>query len=95
VVRDDLPLGILAAQVVHAAGETSTGELQTGTSAVVLTASQDGLLELSARLDEVNVPHKLVRESDYPYSGQLMALGVRPERRSKLKKYLSSLPLLR
>lgn len=94
LVRDDLPKGMMAAQVVHAAGESSPGALPEGTFAVVLAASQEKLLELSEVLKAAGIGYKIIRENDPPYSGQIMSLGIQPERRSKLKKYLRYFPLL-
>jgi hypothetical protein len=37
----------------------------------------------------------LIVESDAPYSGQAMALGIEPTDRKLLKKHLSNLPLLK
>jgi hypothetical protein len=86
----------MASQVVHAAGESSPGDLPDGTFAVVLGAEDErALLTVADRLSAAGVGHVLIRESDSPFCGQAMAIGVRPGRRSQLKKYLSSLPLLR
>jgi len=61
VVRQDLPLGVLCAQVVHAAGESSD-RVPTGTHAVVLSvpdeaalASVAGRLRLRASLTTPSV----------------------------------------
>lgn len=57
---------------VHAAGES--GPAGPGTTAVVLQVEgQDALLRLSASLEE---PHTIFFESDPPYVGQAMALGL-------------------
>lgn len=96
VVRRDLPLGLLAAQVVHAAGESAPQRLPPGTYAIVLSVEGPAELEaLAARLGARNVRHTLIRENDPPYSGQATAIGVEPARRSVLARHLSSLPLLR
>jgi peptidyl-tRNA hydrolase len=93
VVRPDLPRGVLAAQVVHAAGESSPGNLPSGTYAVVLQAREQALLELEHRLQEAGVRHRAIREE--AMSGQLTAIGIEPRRKSELKRLLSSIPLLR
>ena len=95
IVRPDLPVGLLAAQVTHAAGESSTGDLGPGTYAVVLAAPPDRLAALEALLKAQGVPHSAVRENDAPWSGQLMAIGLRPAPRDQVQRYVSSLPLLR
>lgn len=84
---------MLAAQVTHAAGESSPGDLPAGTYAVVLAA--DDLAPVEQHLIDNEIPHRAIRENDGDYAGQLVAIGVRPERRSKLKRHFSSLPLLR
>ncbi|MHC4507740.1 MAG: peptidyl-tRNA hydrolase [Planctomycetota bacterium] len=95
VVRPDLPRGLLAAQVTHAAGESSTGNLNPGTYAVVLQADAQALLELEQLLRDQCVPHRAIRESDPPYEGALMAIGLEPCRRKEVERHVSSLPLLR
>lgn len=95
IVRSDLPRGVLAAQVVHAAGESSTGNLKSGTYAVALQASEIELHALAARLQIAGVPHTKIIENNDEYAGQLMAIGVRPAPRDQLRRYFSSLPLLK
>lgn len=95
IVRPDLPRGVLAAQVTHAAGESSSGDLSPGTYAVVLQASPDALISLEQQLIERDVPHRAIRESSGAYEGQLMALGLRPAPRKEVQRHVSSLPLLR
>ena len=46
IVREDLPTGVMAAQIVHAAGESSPGDLPPNTFAVALAASDEQQLEL-------------------------------------------------
>jgi peptidyl-tRNA hydrolase len=95
IVRPDLPIGVLAAQVTHAAGESSPGNLPPGTYAVVLAAEREKLLELEKFLRENGVKFKAVRESDTPYTGELMSIGLAPQLKNNVRKFLSSLPLLR
>ena len=96
VVRSDLPRGFLAAQIVHAAGETSNGQVPPGTNAVVLAVpDEETLSKVATALSEASVPHTQIREPDPPYFGQLTAIGLFPvEDRAKLKPILSKLPLL-
>lgn len=97
VVRSDLPRGFLAAQVVHAAGETSPGGLPEGTHAVVLAVPDEVTLrEVAASLDRADVAHKLITEPDAPWNGAATAIGVEPvEDRSDLRRVLGRLPLLK
>lgn len=87
---------MLAAQVAHAAGESSPGDLPEGTYAVILGAKSSFELErISQRLRMQGIRHKQIRENDPPYRGELMALGLEPAPRSVLKRHLRELPLLR
>jgi peptidyl-tRNA hydrolase len=95
-VRQDLPLGFLAAQVTHAAGESSPGGLKPGTNAVVLAVrSEAELAALDRRLAQEGVEHVTICEPDPPWNGALTALGLPPTAdRGRLRPFLSSLPLL-
>lgn len=96
MVRADLPRGLQAAQMVHAAGESSPGDLPDGTHAVVLTAADELSLHRVARtLEAAGVSFVRIHESDPPWDGALMALGVRPVRKEVARRWLSSLPLLK
>jgi peptidyl-tRNA hydrolase len=95
-VRDDLPLGFLAAQITHAAGESSPGNLNQGTYAVVLAVHDEASLYLLQRqLQRAGVPHVSITEPDPPWNGALTAIGIVPTTdRRLLKSVLGSLPLL-
>lgn len=88
---------MLAAQVTHAAGESSPGNLPDGTFAVVLAARDVAHLEeIAAALAAGGVAHHLVREPDEPHNGAAMAIGVVPTRdRRRVSRILGRLPLLR
>lgn len=95
VARADLPRGLQAAQIVHAAGE-SGGEKCWGAHAVVLVVQDEcALRALSLRLTEAGVAHVRIVESDAPYAGQVTALGLHPARKEDLRRHLSALPLLK
>jgi peptidyl-tRNA hydrolase len=88
-----MSVGHIAAQLVHAAGESSN-RVPTGTYAIVLAVpNQAKLLALEKRLIETGVPHKAIREPDM--DNELTAIGVEPGPRKHLRKILSNLPLLR
>lgn len=96
VVRSDLPRGLQAAQIVHAAGESSPGNIVEGTFAVVLTMpDEEALMGLGATLLRGRLPFTPVFEPDAPFNGQLMAIGIEPRRKEELRRYLSALPLLK
>ena len=96
----------MAAQVVHAAGESAsawtrqTGNaLPEGTYAVVLEVDDEAaLLEVEAHLSARGASFVAVREPDAPHSGALMAIGLFPSPRKVLQKHvggvLRRLPLL-
>jgi len=96
IVRSDLPIGVIAAQLVHAAGESSPGNLSEGTYAVVLAVPhEEALRKLAERLSRLGIGHTCITEPDAPYDGALMALGLFPRPRSELRRHLSELPLFR
>jgi hypothetical protein len=96
VVRADLPRGIQAAQIAHAAGESSPGNLPAGTYAVVLTApGERALVQVADELRRAGVRFTAVFEPDPPYDNALMALGLTPARKGALRQFLSALPLLK
>lgn len=95
-MRADLPPGIQAAQLIHAAGQSSPGNLPDGTYAVALTVPDEAALRaLAADLKLAGLPRRLVVEADAPYTGQAMALGIPPCARRTLKPFLARYPLLR
>lgn len=85
-----------AANLVHAAGESSPGNLPSSTYAVALTCSDEAVLRsLAARLTAAGVRHRAIIESEGEHAGHLMAIGLEPGDRRVLRKYVSSLPLLK
>jgi len=94
VVRSDIPIGAASAQIVHAAGESSSGNLPPNTFAVVLAAdSEDVILKLSAQLYLQNIKHIVVREPDAPWYNQAMAIGVYPQLRENVRRAFRHLRL--
>lgn len=95
-MRGDLPHGIQAAQIIHAAGKSSPGNLPVGTYAVALTVPNEAALrELATTLERAGLPRHLIVEDDAPYTGQAMALGIAPCDRKTLKPYLARYPLVK
>lgn len=86
----------MAAQIVHAAGESSPGDLEPGTNAVVLSVPDEAsLLALEHKLRCGLVGHAAIREPDAPWNGALTAIGLVPvEDRKSVKPILAGLPLL-
>ena len=56
---------------------------------------EDALKAVAARLELARVPIKRIIECDAPYTDQLMAIGCVPGQKEVLRRYLSSLPLLK
>lgn len=97
IVRDDLPRGVIAAQLVHAAGESAGGELPPGVRAVVLAVPDErSLVRVAARLHDLGVPHRVIREPDPPWCGAAMAIGMCPiaETDRRAHSVLARLPTL-
>ena len=96
IVRSDLPLGMIAAQVAHAAGVGSERHPPDVHVVVLAASDEDHLRSISQRLLDADVAQTLVQEVDPPYTHQAMSIGLELIRdRSSVKKVLSSLPLLR
>jgi hypothetical protein len=96
VVRADLPRGVQAAQIIHAAGHSAPVSLPDSTYAIALSIRDEAdLRALSERLEKAQVPFRAIHEPDAPYHGQLMALGLEPNYKSRFKKFLSNLPLIK
>lgn len=96
VVRADLPIGFMAAQIVHATGESVTGRVHPNTNAVVLVARDEAALSLLERqVTDAQIAHVAVREPDAPWNGALTAIGFEPiADRKLLRPFLGKFPLL-
>lgn len=93
-MRSDLPRGIQAANIIHAAGES--GPAPRGTHAVCLTVpTEEALRAVADRLDAARIPYVSIVETDAPYTDSLMAIGCAPAGKEALRRVLSALPLLR
>jgi hypothetical protein len=100
IIREDLPRGTLGAQIAHAARESCTqfkiDHSPLPIHVVVLAARcETHLLELEARLRAGGVPHFAMREPDPPLNGAITAIGLPPQPKTNLKKFLSSFPKLK
>lgn len=97
LIRQDLPRGVLAAQLIHAAGESAPGGLPSGTIAVALAARDEAhLASLELQLRHLGIPHRAIREPDKPWNGALMAIGIEPVvDRALVREVTGSLRLLR
>lgn len=95
-MRDDLPRNILALAVLHAAGESSPGNLSPDTHGALLCVPDEAsLVAQTERLRARGLEIVEIREDTPPWSGQLMAIGVPPGPRKLLKPHFGGLPCLR
>lgn len=95
VTRADIPFGVQAAQLIHAAGQSVESKVPDGTYAIALHVQNEvELRKLSAKLTGAAIDHALIIEVDKPYTGQAMAIGIKPMDRKLLKPFLSSLALV-
>lgn len=80
---------------MHAAGESAQNTtVPPNTHAVVLAcADEAAILAAEHKLLEHGIEIASIREPDAPYLGQLMAIGIKPQSRKKLRKLLAYLPL--
>lgn len=102
VVRRDLPLGVVLAQVAHAAGEsfyrltTPDGFQADQTVAVVLGARNEHRLKrLRDALATAHVGHVVIVEVEGEYAGQIMAVGLVPADRGLVQPLLNDFHMLR
>lgn len=101
IVRRDLPLGVLASQIVHAAGESvasyETGACEFyGATAVILEVKDEAkLLDVMYLLRDNGIQHVRINEDSLPYNGALMAIGVIPQERGKVGQLLKDLQTLK
>jgi hypothetical protein len=56
---------------------------------------EEHLKQIGFDLFMAGIPHKLIFEPDAPWTGQLMAIGVCPQPRGKLRRHFANLPLLK
>jgi hypothetical protein len=70
--------------------------LPNGTYAVALSCRDESALRaLGERLKAAGLAYHLIHEPDPPFNGQLMAIGLEPNYKSKFRRYLSNLPLIK
>lgn len=82
--------------LVHAAGESSPGNLPEDTYAVILAVPNEAALARERdRLRAAGVKLVEIHEPDAPWNKALMALGLQPARKEALRKLVSELSLLK
>jgi hypothetical protein len=97
VVRKDLPVGVMSAQIVHAAGESGAllGRPFEAIAVVLEVANEAELDKVVIHLLDYSIPHIRIREGDGPYSGQFMAIGLVPQEREVLSPIMAAFQLLK
>lgn len=102
IVRRDLPLGVLAAHVTHAAGESAhryeseeDGRFSGATAIVLETKDENDLDKAEDYLDYWGIQAVSIRESNGPYEGQLMAIGLVPVERDTISKLMDKFQTLK
>jgi len=87
----------MAAMIIHAAGESSPGNLPEGTHAVALAAKNEAHLRfIEKKLRAFSISHQSIREPDAPWNGALMAIGLVPvSDRNRIKPVTKSLRLIK
>lgn len=95
IVRRDLPIGLIVANTIHAADE-STGAPQGMSALGLATADEAELEQLLLKLQALGITCSAIRESEGEYAGQLMAIGVEPvDDRTLVRRAVSQLPLVK
>jgi hypothetical protein len=89
VVRRDLPLGVVCAMIVHAAGESGSryqdpedGRFKGATAVVLGVPNEAELKRVERKLWRNGVQYVAVHEPDPPYNGEFMAIGLVPTDRA-------------
>lgn len=83
-VRRDLPIGVIASMVTHAAGESAAlyeyhyGRFDGATAVVLEAKNEDHLFDIRDYLEDHNIDHMEVCETGGPYNDQFMAIGLIP-----------------
>ena len=100
IVRTDVSFGVQMAMLLHAAGESFGKDPPKCRNdgvpiyAVALAAKNEAeLLLLEDKLLRKAIPHVAFREPDR--NNELMAIGIVPMERGRVRNLLSSLPLIR
>lgn len=87
----------MAAMFIHSAGESFKEPPKTRGSpiyAVALAAkNEEQLLRLERKLQASGIPHQAIREPDAPFNGELLAIGIQPIDRDRVKKLTKKFPL--
>jgi len=80
--------------LIHAAGLSSEGNIPLDTRAVALgVSSESELFLLAKKLEQHNIKHVVFHEPDR--ANEMMAIGVFPCPKSKVKHILSKYPLVK
>lgn len=85
IVRRDLPLGVLAAMITHAAGESGAlyqdpydGRFRDARAVVLEAKDEKDLYRVARKLQRHGIQYTQVVETGPTYFGELMAIGLVP-----------------
>lgn len=102
IVRRDLPLGVCAAMITHAAGESAPlyqdpedGRFRHAVAVVLEAKNEHDLLKIDEYLYSNYIQRVVVTESGGPYDGQTMAIGLVPIERDLVASKLAHLQTLK
>lgn len=101
-VRKDLPLGVLAAMITHAAGESGAlyenpedGRFRHATAVVLESYNEAHLHDIATYLWKNDIERVEIYETGGPYDGNIMAIGIVPDSRAKLGPFLAKFQTLK
>ena len=93
IVRKDMPMGVVAAQVAHVAAESAvlyTSFFHGSTVVVLEVDNQTQLLRANSKLIQAGLAPVCFYESSGPLGGQFTALGLVPCEREKVAELLKN-----
>jgi peptidyl-tRNA hydrolase len=97
IVREDLPPGVVAAQVAHAAGISAHhSDCNPSEASVVVLGARNTqhIHALARRFTNWGLSHVQIHEPDAPWNGALMAIGLPPTNQPNFSHYFQDLELL-
>lgn len=102
IVRKDLPLGVIAAMITHAAGESAPfyqdpedGRFKHAIAVVLEAKGENGLVKAEKHLKANDIQYVVVYENGGPYAGQFMAIGLVPGDARKLRPVMAEFQTLK
>lgn len=97
IIRNDLPLGVFAAQLLHAAAESNPKNVHAN-AVVLYSKNLEHLNEIERKLIDSKIDHTAIKEPGNGWNNQLMAIGIFPCARDenlKLRQIVAGLNLVK